>query len=69
MMSAAVPLADLKPGDQVLDLVAAGTVKAVDVLRHPLRRATATRVTLTDDTMIVGRPDYTVVTLREEGDQ
>lgn len=64
-MTANVALAQLVPGDEVLDLVAAGTVQAVDELRHTLRNTTATRVTFTDGTMICGRPDYTVVTKRE----
>lgn len=67
-MTANVPIAQLVPGDQVLDLVAAGTVKSVDELRHTLRNATAIKVTFTDDTMIVGPAGYTVVTMREAVD-
>lgn len=67
-MTANVPLVELVPGDQVLDLVAAGTVKRVEPIQHSIRRVSATRVTFEDDTFIVGPHGYTVVTMREAVD-
>ncbi|MBW9118860.1 hypothetical protein JNB63_02010 [Microbacterium trichothecenolyticum] len=68
-MTAAVRLCELVPGDQVLDLVAAGTVADVAAIRHNDGRVSdAIRVTFTDGTMLSGPSDWTVVTMREAVD-
>lgn len=65
-MTAAVRLCELVPGDQVLDLVAAGTVENVEQLRHnDGRMSDAIRVDFADGTSLAGPSTWTVITMRE----
>ena len=68
-MTAHVALRELVPGDQVLDLVAAGTVVNVaPMLRTDGRKADAIRVDFVDGTFLAGPSTWTVVTMREAAD-
>lgn len=68
-MTASVALCELVPGDQILDLVAAGTVERVEPLqRNDGRSSDAIRVHFTDGTHLAGPSRWTVVTMREAVD-
>lgn len=68
-MTASVRLCELVPGDQVLDLVVAGTVENVEQLRHnDGRLSDAIRVDFTNGSTLSGPSTWTVVTMREGAD-
>lgn len=60
-MTASVALRELVPGDQVLDLVAAGTVANVEAMVRSNGKPT-------DGTILAGPSGWTVVTMREAVD-
>lgn len=68
-MTARVALCELVPGDEVLDLVAAGTVENVEPMtRNDGRPSNAIRVDFTNGTFMAGPSTWTVVTMREAVD-
>lgn len=68
-MTASVRLCELVPGDEVLDLIVAGTVENVEQLRHnDGRLSDAIRVDFTNGLQLSGPSTWTVVTMREAAD-